>query len=94
MGAIGPEPVPESGGSRSQVKIASIRNNAEGITRIEVSIPWSLFGVTPASGDHFGFVLSASDNDKSSENVQQSMVSNVKTRILTDPTTWGDLTLK
>lgn len=81
-------------GSRSQVKIASIRNNAEGITRIEVSIPWSLFGVTPASGDHFGFVLSVSDNDKSSENVQQSMVSNVKTRVLTDPTTWGDLTLK
>ena len=81
-------------GSRSQVKIASLRNNTEGITRIEVAIPWTIFGVTPASGDHFGFVLSASDNDNSSDNVQQSMVSNVKTRVLTNPTTWGDLTLK
>lgn len=81
-------------GSRSQVKIASLRNDAEGITRIEVAIPWTIFGVTPAAGDHFGFVLSVSDNDKSSDNVQQSMVSNVKTRGLTNPTTWGDLTLK
>ncbi len=81
-------------GSRSQVKIASLRSNAEGITRIEVAVPWTIFGVTPASGDHFGFVLSVSDNDNASENVQQSMVSNVKTRVLTNPTTWGDLTLK
>jgi hypothetical protein len=81
-------------GSRSQVKIASLRNDAEGITRIEVAIPWALFGVTPASGDHYGFVLSVSDNDNPASNVQQSMVSNVKTRVLTDPTTWGDLTLK
>lgn len=81
-------------GSRSQVKIVSLRSQSEGITRIEAAIPWSLFGVTPKAGMHFGFVLSASDNDLSGENVQQTMVSNVKTRILTDPTTWGDLTLK
>ncbi len=81
-------------GSRSSVKIASSRSDADGITRIEVAIPWTIFGITPASGDHFGFVLSASDNDNSADNVQQSMVSNVKTRVLTNPTTWGDLTLK
>ena len=81
-------------GSRSQVKIASQRSDADGITRIEVAIPWTIFGVTPKSGSHFGFVLSASDNDKTTDNVQQSMVSNVKTRVLVDPTTWGDLTLK
>ena len=81
-------------GSRSQVKIASSRNDAEGITRVEVAVPWTLFGVTPAAGDHYGFAFSVSDNDNPSDNVQQSMVSNVKTRALTNPTTWGDLTLK
>jgi len=80
-------------GSRSQVKIAATRSEADGITRIEAAIPWTIFGVTPKAGNHFGFALSVSDNDNSSQNVQQKMVSNVKTRVLTDPTTWGDLTL-
>jgi hypothetical protein len=80
-------------GSRSQVSIASTRSSADGITRIEAAIPWSVFGVTPKAGMHLGFVLSVSDNDDPSKNVQQKMVSNVKTRVLTDPTTWGDLTL-
>lgn len=62
--------------------------------RIEAKIPWEIFGITPDIGKHFGFAFSVSDNDKSSENVQQSMVSNVSTRHLTDPTTWGDLTLE
>lgn len=61
--------------------------------RIEAKIPWEIFGITPDIGKHFGFAFSVSDNDKSSENVQQSMVSNVSNRHLTDPTTWGDLLL-
>ncbi len=73
--------------------IASQRNEAEQITRYEVAIPWTVFEVKPKSGQHFGFVLSISDNDNASANAQQTMVSNVKTRILVDPTTWGDLTL-
>lgn len=80
-------------GSISSVVIASQRNEAEQITRYEVAIPWTVFEVKPKSGQHFGFVLSISDNDNSSANVQQTMVSNIKTRILVDPTTWGDLTL-
>jgi len=80
-------------GTRGQVSIAATRSTADGITRIEAAIPWSLFGVTPRSGMHLGFAFSASDNDDPSRNVQQKMVSNVKTRDLTDPTTWGDLTL-
>jgi hypothetical protein len=83
-----------AGSRTSQVKIASLRSNADGITRYEVAIPWSLFGVTPKAGKHFGFALSVSDNDSTSANAQQSMVSNVKTRNLTNPTSWGDLTLK
>ena len=78
-------------GKRSNVKIGA--ETLEDGYRIEVAIPWSIFEVTPKNGKHYGFAVSISDNDKSGENVQQSMVSNVPTRRLTDPTTWGDLTL-
>jgi len=87
-------PATVAGSRTSSVKIAFNRSDADGITRYEVAIPWSLYAIQPRSGDHYGFALSASDNDNPSKNVQQSMVSNVKTRVLTDPTTWGDLTLK
>jgi hypothetical protein len=80
-------------GSRGQVVIAATRNESEGITRIEAAIPWSIFAVTPKAGNHYGFAFSVSDNDDAFENTQQKMVSNVKTRNLVDPTTWGDLTL-
>jgi hypothetical protein len=78
-------------GARTQVTIASIRTGHG--YQVEVAIPWSLFGITPAQGQHYGFGFSVSDNDKAGGAVQQSMVSNVSTRVLTDPTTWGDLTL-
>ena len=60
---------------------------------VEASIPWSVFEVSPAEGQHYGFTFSISDNDNRQKNVQQSMVSYVPIRTLTDPTTWGDLTL-
>jgi hypothetical protein len=49
--------------------------------------------MAPVSGNHYGFALSVNDNDDPNKNVQQSMVSNVPGRHLTDPTTWGDLQL-
>jgi hypothetical protein len=60
---------------------------------VEAAIPWDVFEMDPDEGQHYGFAFSVSDNDRESENVQQSMVSNVGTRSLTDPTTWGDLEL-
>lgn len=78
-------------GPRSNVIIGAA-SEEEGY-RVEVAIPWSVFEVTPSPGQHFGFAVSISDNDNPNENVQQSMVSNVPGRRLTDPTTWGDLTL-
>ena len=78
-------------GERQKVKIGAMKTD-DGY-RIEAQIPWSTFGITPVAGEHFGFAFSVSDNDNTSQNVQQSMVSNVATRVLTDPTTWGDLTL-
>ncbi len=61
---------------------------------LEARIPWSVFDVTPASGASYGFALSFSDNDLAGSAVQQSMVSNVPTRRLLNPTTWGTLILE
>lgn len=78
-------------GPRTQVQIG-VLSTANGY-HLELAIPWSLFGVTPYSGQHFGFAFSVSDNDSAGQAVQQTMISNVPTRKLTHPMTWGDLTL-
>lgn len=83
---------PRSIAGERSVQTAAIRQN--GITRMEAAIPWTVFGVTPSAGQHFGFVLSVSDNDNPNANEQQSMVSNVATWVLVDPTTWGEIWLK
>jgi hypothetical protein len=81
-------------GTKTQVKIAATRNETEHLTRGEVAIPWSLFGITPKAGMHFGFAISFSDNDDTTKNVQQKMVSSDANRKLLDPTSWNDLILK
>jgi len=78
-------------GQRSSVKIAS--RLEDGVYRVEAAIPWSVFEISPVAGRHYGFALSVSDNDNPDQNLQQSMISNVPTRYLADPTTWGDLRL-
>ncbi len=78
-------------GSITDAIVAS--SKSDGIYRVEVAIPWKVFNITPASGQQYGFGLSVSDNDDASENVQQSMVSNLRIRKLVDPTTWTVLTL-
>ena len=78
-------------GSRAKVKIAA--QDVDGGYDVEVAIPWSVFEVNPLAGQHFGFAFSVSDNDKTTEDLQQSMVSSVPNRHLTEPTTWGDLLL-
>ena len=74
-----------------QIEVAA-RARGDGYV-VEAAIPWSVFDVEPFNGQHFGFAFSISDNDNPGENVQESMVSFVPIRTLTDPTTWGDLTL-
>jgi hypothetical protein len=78
-------------GPRPDVKIAAAR--ASGVTRVEVAIPWGTFGINPALDQRYGFVLSISDNDTPGTQRQESMVSNVQNRRLTDPTTWGEMLL-
>lgn len=79
-------------GTKSEVKIAS--EGGSGLYRVEAAIPWSLFGITPADGQRYGFAVSVSDNDRESENIQQSMVSMAPARRLADPTTWAVLVLR
>jgi len=83
---------PKSIAGLRQVQIASMRS--DGVYRVEVAIPWSLFGVSPYRGARFGFGVSVSDNDDTTQNLQQSMISNLPGRKFTDPTTWGDLELR
>ncbi|OJX46085.1 MAG: hypothetical protein BGO78_04155 [Chloroflexi bacterium 44-23] len=83
-------PASKAGGI-SGIKIGS--EGGDGVYRVEMAIPWSTFGITPASGQQYGFGLSISDNDNESKNEQQSMVSNLPNRVLTNPTTWTLLTL-
>jgi hypothetical protein len=78
-------------GKKDNVNIGKSIEN--GLYRIEAAIPWSVLGVTPYSGMHLGFALSASDNDVSWDE-QQTMVSSSATRRLTNPTTWGELILQ
>jgi hypothetical protein len=60
---------------------------------LEAAVPWDALGVTPAAGSDYGFALSVSDNDLYGLVTQQSMVSTSAGRLLTDPTTWGQLRL-
>lgn len=80
-----------SAGSKSRVHIQARPTDAG--YRMEVAIPWGVLGINPASGMHYGFAFSVSDNDNPNANEQHSMVSNVAERRLTDPTTWGNLVL-
>ncbi|MFL7813122.1 MAG: sugar-binding protein [Anaerolineales bacterium] len=80
-------------GKKTEIKIGAIESG-QGY-QVEFKIPWDLLGVAnPHVGDHYGFAISISDNDKAGTLNQQSMVSNVSTRFYSDPTTWGDLYLK
>jgi hypothetical protein len=76
-------------GARTNVTIAAIQSN--GVWRMEAAIPWNVFETKPTAGQHMGFAISISDDDTPGTTEQQSMVSNVGTRRLTDPTTWGDI---
>lgn len=48
-------------GARTGVVVAT--QSISGGYRIEAAIPWSVFGITPSSGNHFGFTFSVSDDD-------------------------------
>lgn len=78
------------GGNR--VLVASQRTATGYI--IEAAIPWTDLNTSPSPGLVMGLALNANDNDSPGTAVQEVMMSHVSTRTLTNPTTWGTLTLK
>lgn len=69
------------------------RQTADGYT-LEAVIPWSNLDVSPAEGLRLGLALNANDNDQPGEAIQEVMMSHVSTRTLTNPRSWGTLTLE
>jgi len=80
-------------GVPSGLTLFSRATGAQGGYAIEVAIPWTMYGVTPAGGLRFGFALNSSDDDQAGVAAQESMISTVSTRTLLNPTTWGTLQL-
>lgn len=78
-------------GSLSSARVESVKTDSG--YDLEVSLPWAVFGISPVSNQHYGFVFSVSDDDLAGTATQQSLVSSVRTRILTNPTSWGTLVL-
>lgn len=65
----------------------------EGGYTLEAAVPWSVFRLTPFSGEGFGFTLAVNDDDTPGSPEQQTQVTNTKDSQLRDPRTWGVLTL-
>ena len=61
---------------------------------LEAAIPWADLGLSPTIGMTIGLALNANDNDTPGTAVQEVMMSHIATRTLTDPTSWGTLTLR
>ncbi len=60
---------------------------------LEAAIPWSVFGITPATNTGYGFCLALSDNDQVDSAQQDSMASHCSSLFVSDPTTWVTITL-
>ncbi|MBK9050928.1 MAG: hypothetical protein IPL78_08440 [Chloroflexi bacterium] len=61
---------------------------------LEATIPWSNLNMTPSNGLVMGLAVNVNDNDQVGQAVQEVMKSSVSTRTLTNPTSWGTLTLR
>jgi hypothetical protein len=61
---------------------------------MEIAVPWFVLEIIPSEEQHFGFLLSVSDNDDVNNDAQQSVVSIAPSRLLHDPTSWQDLVLQ
>jgi hypothetical protein len=61
---------------------------------LQAKIPWNIFGISPAEGEAYGFVLSVSDNDTPATTHQEGMISTSPNRTgPTNPTKWGTIQL-
>jgi hypothetical protein len=100
FGALPPSAFRFRGNEQGQIRdytghniIVAARQTAVGYN-LEAAIPWVDLHHAPAAGQVLGLALNANDNDTPGTAVQEMMMSNVPTRTLTDPTSWGTLTLR
>jgi len=81
-------------GTSTTIQMSKSFETSSNIYRVEVAIPWSLLGITPKDGLHIGFAVSISDNDSTTANDQDSMISTTGYRNFLNPGTWGELILR
>lgn len=61
---------------------------------LEAAIPWRDIGISPAAGLAIGAAFNVNDNDTPGTAVQEVMKSQVATRALRDPSSWGSVVLE
>lgn len=83
---------PRPSGRMNEVTVGTTRH-ADDSTIYEFGIPWSALGVSNASaGQAYGFAVSISDNDSTSANEQETMLSSVYRTF--NPKSWAAVILK
>lgn len=95
-GTFGPEAfrwLPEAQKQAIDDVRLSARLTEDGYT-LEAAIPWSALGTTPFAGEGFGFSLALNDNDVPNTQGQQTQLTHTPKTTLTNPVTWGVLTLE
>jgi hypothetical protein len=81
-------------GTSTAIQMSKVFETGSNIYRVEAAIPWSLLGITPKDGLNIGFAVSISDNDSTTANGQDTMISTTGYRNFLNPTTWGELILR
>ena len=81
-------------GTSTTIQMSKSFETSSNIYRVEAAIPWSLLGITPKDGLHIGFAVSISDNDSTTVNDQDTMISTTGYRNFLNPSTWGELILR
>lgn len=81
-------------GTSTSIQMSKVFETGSNIYRVEAAIPWSLLGITPKDGLHIGFAVSISDNDSTTSDGQDTMISTTAYRNFLNPATWGELILR
>jgi hypothetical protein len=81
-------------GTSTAIQMSKVFETGSNIYRVEAAIPWSLPGISPKDGLHIGFAVSISDNDSTTSDGQDTMISTTAYRNFLNPTTWGELILR
>lgn len=76
---------------RSAIQVAALR--LDNGYSVEVVVPWSGLGVTPAPGSVFGYAVALSDDDSTDGGLQEAQLSTTLQTPFQHPLRWGNLIL-